>query len=95
MKINFKNITVKDIEGAEEIIDMSKELGKILYKTAISKEGLELAKEIYNNGEVELDKDTAISIKAIISNHFLAIIQESIIPILEELINSGNDEQSE
>lgn len=93
MKIDFKNIVIRDIEGNEENIDMSKELGKILYKFAISKEGLELAKDIYDNGEVELDKDAATSIKGVVSNGFLAIVQESVIPMLDEIINSENNDQ--
>lgn len=93
MKIDFKNIVIRDIEGNEENIDMSKELGKILYRSAISKEGLELAKNIYDNGEAELDKDAATSIKGVVSNGFLAIVQESVIPMLDEIINSENNDQ--
>lgn len=93
MKIDFRNIVIKDIEGAEETVDMSKELGRVLYKSAISKEGLTLAKDIYDNGEVDLDRDSAASIKEVIVSGFLAIIQESVIPMLDNIINTVKDEQ--
>lgn len=93
MKIDFKNIVVKDIEGVEESIDMSKELGKILYKSALSKDGMELAREIYDKGEVELNVESATSIKSVVSNSFLAIIQESLIPMLDTVINGTEHDE--
>lgn len=94
MKIDFKNVIVKDIEGAEETIDMSKELGKILYKSAISKEGLDLARDIYDNGEVELDVETAKAVKQIVINSFLAVIQEALVPELDSIIDQEENELS-
>lgn len=88
MKIDFKNIVVTDIDGSQESVDISKELGKILYRSAISMNALDLAKSIYNDGEVEVDKTSAEAIKQIVSSGFLAMIQTAIIPKLEEIIDS-------
>lgn len=91
MKVNFANIKVTDIDGTEETVDISKELGKTLYRTAIRKEGLDIAKELYENGEIEVDAFTATALKQLISTNFLAIIQSAIIPTLEDIIASEKE----
>lgn len=88
MKIDFKKIIVTDIDGTQETIDISKEIGQLLYRTAIRQEGLDIAKTLYNEGELEVDAFTAKALKQLISTNFLAIIQNAIIPTLEDIISS-------
>lgn len=91
MVIDFKNINIKDIEGNDKAVDVSKDLANVLYNTAITKEGLEIAKTIYNNGEVEVSKNLAEAIKQLINGNFLAVIQESLNPILDNIISSEDN----
>lgn len=57
MKVNFKNIQVKDIEGNNSTVDIAKMLGNVIYQKTADLGELELAREIYKNGEVELTQE--------------------------------------
>ena len=48
---------------------------------------LELARELYKSGEIELDKEKAMALKAYIGEAFGAVVQESLYPELDEIIN--------
>ena len=61
MKVNFKEIVIKDIEGNDVKADFSKQIGNQLYMQGINIEECELGKKIYFDGEVELtDKDAEV-----------------------------------
>lgn len=94
MLIDFKNITIKDIEGNESTVDISKDLGNILYKSAVNQEGLEISRELYHNGEMDITKENAEVIKSIIASSFLAVVQESLNPILDEIMKPEEIETS-
>ena len=80
MKIDFRRIEVKDIEGNIIPFDMSKVLGNAIYqKTA----DLELARDIYRNGEVELTQEQVECIKDYVKTAFVAFVQEAVIAMLE------------
>ena len=81
MKVDFSKVTVKDIDGNDNIFDLSKDLGKIMYENSFLEEELQLGKEIYQNGEVELNKVRAEAIKKYLSS-FKAFVR---IPLLELL----------
>ena len=57
MLIDFRNITIKNIEGEESTVDISKDLGNLLYNSAVSQEGLEISRELYHNGERDVTND--------------------------------------
>ena len=59
MKIDFRKIEVKDIEGKENSLDISKMLGNAIYQKTSDLGELELAQNIYKNGEVELSPEQA------------------------------------
>lgn len=63
MKIDFRKIEVKDIEGKENSLDISKMLGNAIYQKTSDLGELELAQNIYKNGEVELSPEQAEQIK--------------------------------
>ena len=94
MLIDFKNITIKDIEGNESTVDISKDLGNILYRSAVNQEGLEISRELYHNGEMDITKENAEVIKNIIASSFLAVVQESLNPIFDEIMKSEEIETS-
>ena len=63
MKIDFRQIQVKDIEGNNSTADLGE---------------LELAQQIYKNGEVEVSPEQAESIKKYVSTGFVAFVQVAV-----------------
>ena len=94
MLIDFRNITIKNIEGEESTVDISKDLGNLLYNSAVSQEGLEISRELYHNGEMDVTKENVEVLKGIIAGNFLAVIQESLNPIFDKIMNTEEIETS-
>jgi hypothetical protein len=78
MKIDFRTIQVKDIEGNIVPFDISKVLGNTIYQKTTDLGELELAQQIYKNGEVELSTEQAERIKEYVKNYFAAIAQVAV-----------------
>lgn len=78
MKIDFRKIQLKDIEGGIVPLDMSKVLGNIIYQKTRDLGELELAQNIYKNGEVELTPEQAERIKEYVKDNFAAIAQVAV-----------------
>lgn len=78
MKIDFRKIEVADIEGNKSTIDVSKVLGNVIYQKTADLGELELAQNIYNNGEVELSPEQAESVKKYTSICFVAYVQMAV-----------------
>lgn len=83
MKMDFRNIQVKDIEGNNSTVDISKILGNTIYQKTADLGELELARDIYKNGEVELTSEQIEIIKNYVKTGFVAFVQEAIATILE------------
>jgi len=92
-KIDFRKIEVIDIEGKKSTLDMSKELGNQIYRKTADLGELELARSIYKDGEIEVDAGQATILNKYIREGFLAFVQESICPVLDEIINSKSGEK--
>lgn len=75
MKIDFRNIQVKDIEGNNSTVDIAKMLGNAIYQKTADLGELELAQQIYKNGEVELSTEQAERIKEYVRTNFVAVVQ--------------------
>ena len=75
MKIDFRNIQVKDIEGNNSTVDIAKMLGNAIYQKTADLGELELAQQIYKNGEVELSTNQAERIKEYVRTNFVAVVQ--------------------
>lgn len=75
MKIDFRNIQLKDIEGTVVPFDFSKVLGNTIYQKTADLGELELAQTIYKNGEVELSTEQAERIKEYVRTNFVAVVQ--------------------
>ena len=78
MKIDFRKIEVKDIEGKENSLDISKMLGNAIYQKTSDLGELELAQNIYKNGEVELSPEQAEQIKGYVKTNFAAFVQVAV-----------------
>ena len=78
MKIDFRKIQVKDIEGNNSTVDIAKMLGNAIYQRTADLGELELAQNIYKNGEVEVSPEQAESIKKYVSTGFVAFVQVAV-----------------
>lgn len=79
MKIDFRKIEVKDLDGNKSTVDVSKELGNAIYRTTQDIGELELAREIYKSGEAELtDEQIAIVRKYMDAGGFFAFVKEGV-----------------
>lgn len=78
MKIDFREIQVKDIEGNNSTVDIAKMLGNAIYQKTADLGELELAQNIYKNGEVELSTDQAERIKEYVRTNFVAVVQVAV-----------------
>lgn len=87
MKIDFRKIQVQDIEGNNSTLDVSKELGNAIYGKTADIGELELARDIYKNGEVNVEATTAAIIVKYVREGFLAFVQEAVCPLMENIIN--------
>ena len=59
MRVDFRTIGVKNIEGQIETADVSKQLGNLMYMQGQNIEECELGRDIYHNGVVELNSKQA------------------------------------
>lgn len=59
MRVDFRTIGVKNIEGSIEAADVSKQLGNLMYMQGQNIEECELGRDIYHNGVVELNSKQA------------------------------------
>lgn len=75
MIIDFRKIQVKDIEGNNSTVDIAKMLGNTIYQKTADLGELELAQQIYKNGEVELSTEQAERIKECVKTNFVAVVQ--------------------
>lgn len=85
MKIDFRKLEVEDIEGNKSTVDISKMLGNAIYQKTVDLGELELAQDIYKNGEVELSSEQVGNIKGYVSTGFVAFVQIAVNKALEEI----------
>lgn len=84
-KVDFNNIEVETLNGEKKVFKIAEELGNAIFAKTQDLGELELAREIYKNGEVEVTEQQAQMLNDYIKKVFLAFIQVSICPILEGL----------
>ena len=82
-KLNFKSVQVTDIDGTVKEMDLSKEIGNIIFRTTKDLGELETAREIYQKGEIEVDDKTADMIKKYIDENFVAFAKEALNPLFK------------
>ena len=62
MKLELKKIEVTNIEGEKEVLDFGyKGLANYIFKKTMDIGELEMARELYKEGELEVDRETAIA----------------------------------
>lgn len=82
MKIDFRAVQIKDIEGNTQTVDLSKELGNMMYLNAQDIAVADLGHDIYHKGEVELTKEQAAQVRTFIDKGFKAIVKRELLPLL-------------
>lgn len=85
MKIDFSKVQIKDIEGNAQTVDISKELGNMMYLNAQDIAVADLGHDIYHKKEVDLNKEQAQNMKAFVEQGFKAILKRELIPILDSI----------
>jgi len=82
MKINFRDFKTMDIEGKEQALDISKELGNTIYRETMDIGEVELARKIYLEGEVELSEGEVEIVKMFMERFFKGFIKEAFYKII-------------
>lgn len=57
--VDFSAIDVMNIEDKPERLDLSKQLGNLIYSQSKDIGEAELARDMYKNGRIEIDKEKA------------------------------------
>jgi len=83
MKIDFSKIMIEDIEGNEIAVDVSKQLGNMMYVNAQDIAVADLGREIYHEKEVELNDVQAKQIRPFVEGGFKAILKRVLLPMLD------------
>ena len=81
-KVDFCKIGVKNINGGFDTVDVSKQLGNLMYMQGQNIEECELGKAIYHNGEVELTNQQEDTVRRFIKP-WAFVIRSAI----EEILN--------
>ena len=86
--MNLKKIQIKGIDGNTTMVDFDyKGLANYIFSKTKDIGELEIARELYKEGSIELDKENAMALKAYIGEAFGAVVQESLYPELDKIIN--------
>ena len=83
MKIDFSKIMIEDIEGNQIAVDVSKDLGNMMYLNAQDIAVADLGREIYHKKEVELNDVQAKQIRPFVEGGFKAILKRVLLPMLD------------
>ena len=83
MRIDFSKIMIEDIEGNEIAVDVSKQLGNMMYVNAQDIAVADLGREIYHEKEVELNDVQAKQIRPFVEGGFKAILKRVLLPMLD------------
>lgn len=68
-KVDFRKITLKNVEGEEMSVDFSKQLGNQLYMQGQNIEECELGKRMYFDGEVEMNEKGIEVVKRFVAGY--------------------------
>lgn len=75
MKIDFRAIPCRDIEGNILITDLSKELGNVIYRDTSDLGELDLAMRIYREGIVDLTDEEMNCVRNYVDKQFKAFVK--------------------
>lgn len=86
--MKLKEIEITAITGEKQKLEFDyKGLANYIFSKTKDIGELELARELYKSGEIGLDKEKAMALKSYIGEAFGAVVQESLYPELDKIIN--------
>ena len=86
--MKLKEIEITAINGEKTKLEFDyKGLANHVFNNTQDLGELEIARELYKNGELELDKESAVILKNYIGQVFKAVVHEALYPILDKIIN--------
>lgn len=91
MKVDFRKIGIKGVDDKIQSLDLSKELGNVIFQNTKDIGELDLARDIYHKGEVDITKGQAQSIRGYVDSQFKAFVKEALFPPLDKIINGDFD----
>ncbi len=89
MKINFRKIKVTAIDRTTKEFDLSQELANDIYNNTQDVGELEVSRDLFTEGDIEVDAAKAVILNKYIRKDFKAFIAEAICPILDNIINKN------
>lgn len=89
MKINFRKIKVTAIDRTTNEFDLSQELANDIYNNTQDVGELEVSRDLFTEGEIEVDAAKAVVLNKYIRKDFKAFIAEAVCPILDNIINKN------
>ena len=78
MKVDFRKVKTLGLDGTEQEWDISKALGNTIYQKTADLGELELARDIYRNGEVDLTPEQVEVVRRYVREGFKAFVQEGV-----------------
>lgn len=86
MKLKLKEIEVTTIDGSKQKLELDyKGLANYIFNQTKDLGELELARELYKKGEIEVDVEILDSIELYSKEAFGALVLESLLPKLQDL----------
>ena len=86
--MKLKEVEITAITGEKQKLEFDyKGLANYIFNKTKDIGELELARELYKKGEIEVDKEKAIALKVYIDEAFGAVVKESLFPKLDAIIN--------
>lgn len=86
--MNLKKIQIKGIDGNTTMVDFDyKGLANYIFSKTKDIGELEIARELYKEGSIELNKENALLLKTYIKECFGAVAQEALFPVLNKEID--------
>ena len=77
MKVDFRNLPVRDIEGNLCPRDIAKELGNMIYNETADLGELDLAQRIYREGCVDLTDEETQTVRRYIEKGYKAFVKKA------------------
>lgn len=86
--MKLKEIEITAITGEKQKLEFDyKGLANYIFNKTKDIGELEIARELYKEGSIELNKESALLLKAYIKECFGAVVQEALFPILNKEID--------
>lgn len=91
MKVDFRNLPVRDIEGNLCPRDIAKEMGNMIYNETADLGELDLAQRIYREGCVDLTDEETQTVRRYVEKNYKAFVKRA----FDEAVDEARQNSSE